>query len=172
MDGGLSPHNDPAFVLFQLSQIGTFGLRWPATPESLFILSIGAGRFRRRIPPALARTLSPVRLAYESLIGMISDCEVNTLTTMQWLGQSRAPAVINSEIGTLEKESPHGAGLFSYLRLDLPLEAASLSQLGIDMDTETLTRYRSLDNPGIIQPLYELTQTYAKKALELNAWLI
>ncbi len=171
VDGGLSPFNDPSLALLQLARLKAFGLNWPVGPEALFFLSIGTGRFRQHVPSRLAQRAWPLQLAYLSMRGMVSDSETLSLAMMQWLGRSRRPELINSEIGTLEDDDLAPAPLFSFLRLDLPLEVEELRAAGLDVRARDIKRFQRFDDPGIIRPLYDLTRTYIDATLDLDMLL-
>lgn len=171
VDGGLSPHNDPSLALLKIARLRAFGICWPANARDLFILSIGTGRYRMRVAPRLARRLGPIPLAVVSMRGMVADAEQQTLAMMQWLGTSKRYETINSEVENLEQDLLTPEPAFSYLRLDLPLEADPLADLGLNVGTRELRKFRSLDEPGIIEPIYELTQRYIDVALDLDVLL-
>lgn len=172
VDGGLSPYNDPSLALLRMARLRAFGLNWPAGADQMFVLSIGAGRFREPISAPLAARLSPLRLAYLSLRGMLSDAELHSLAMMEWLGTSRNPAHINSELGTLADDSLMGPPAFTYLRLDLPLEVAALDEAGIRVSARDLRSLRRIDDPEAIAPLYDITRAYIAANLDLDALLI
>lgn len=168
IDGGLSPHNDPSLALLKLARLRAFGLEWPTGPEQLFILSIGSGRYRHRMQSHRAARLGPLRNAWHSLMGMVLDNEENTVALMEWLGTSRRPTMINSEVGALDQDSLVAAPAFGYLRLDLPLEAEALSAAGLSVPEDRLASYRSLSDPEIISPLYDLARAYAETLPDLD----
>ena len=103
--------------------------------------------------------------------GMVTDTELQTLTMMQWLGTSKAPALVNSEIGSLEHDHLGPEPAFSFLRLDLPLEYENLASLGIEVPKDQLKRYQRFDDPDIIEPIYELAQRYVETVLDLDQLL-
>lgn len=172
VDGGLSPHNDPSLALLKLARLSAFGLNWPVGEEQLFVLSVGAGRFRQRIKPALAEKAWPLQLAYLAMRGMVGDAEEHTLAMMQWLGKSRRPICVNSEIGSLADDHLTPDPIFSFLRLDLPLEEAELKSAGLDVPAGDLRRFRRFDDPGIIRPIYDLTRAYIDATLDLDTLLM
>ena len=171
VDGGLSPHNDPSLALLQLARLSAFGLDWPVGEAQLFVLSVGTGRFRQRIRPELAERAWPLQLAYLAMRGMVGDAETHTLAMMQWLGKSRQPVTVNSEIGSLADDHLTPEPIFSFLRLDLPLEQAELRSAGLDVSPRELRQFQRFDDPGIIQPIYDLTQAYIAATLDLDALL-
>nr|WP_261368092.1 patatin-like phospholipase family protein [Pseudosulfitobacter koreense] len=172
VDGGLSPYNDPSLSLLKMARLRAFGLNWPAGLDQMFVLSIGTGRFREPIPAKAAARMSPIRTAYLSLRGMLNDADLHSLSMMEWLGESRRPAHINSEVGTLEHDSLMGGPAFAFLRLDLPLEMPELHRAGIDMDVRTLRSIRRIDDPDAIAPLYDITRAYIDATLDLDQLLV
>ncbi|MGC9371246.1 MAG: patatin-like phospholipase family protein [Paracoccaceae bacterium] len=171
VDGGASPYNDPSLALLMLARMRAFGLCWPAGEDRLFVLSLGTGRFRQRVPPESAARAGPLRLALDTLTALVGDAELQTLTLMEWLGRSCAPEVINGEIGRLGDDNAFGAPQFAYLRLDLPLERDPLASLGIDLADGDLARFRRIDDPGIILPLYELAREVCARRYDLDQLL-
>jgi len=167
VDGGASPYNDPSLALLMLARMRAFGLCWPPGPDRLFVLSIGTGRRRRRVPPARAARAGPLKLAMETLSGLVRDGETHSLTMMEWLGRPLAPVAINSEIGALGDDHAFGAPQFAHLRLDIPLEREALVALGIEMTEKQLAGLDRMDDPAIIPPLYELTREICARHYDL-----
>ncbi len=171
VDGGASPYNDPSLALLMLARMRVFGLCWPIGEDQLFLLSIGTGRFRQRVPLERAARAGPLRLAFDTFTGLIGDAEITTLTLMEWIGRSRQPELINSEIGMLGDDHAFGAPQFAYLRLDLPLERAPLATLGFDVPDSDLIRFRKIDDPGIIRPIYDLAREVCARRYDLDQLL-
>ena len=167
MDGGLSPYNDPSLALLQLAGMRAFGLNWRLDAESMFVLSVGAGRARQRIATAKASGMRPYRALPKALGAMMRASEQHSLTMMEWMGTSPAPSPINSEVGTLESDTLGGKPLFTFLRLDLPLEPGEETGL-----TEAEARWLGgITDPDLIRPLYERAAAHAEKAWDLQALL-
>lgn len=171
VDGGLSVYNDPSLALLRLARLRAFGLIWPLGPENLFILSLGAGRMRSRVPLNRIRNSSALRHAIRSLLGVSADGDQVTLTMMEWLGTSQSPARIDSEIGTLEGENLAGEPLFTFLRLDMSLEPDDLQALGHDPKVVSLRALQAIDRPESITPLYELAKKHIERNFNLEEWL-
>jgi len=162
IDGGVSPYNNPSLALLMLARMNTFGLGWPTGPDKLSIVSVGTGRFRRRLSPSGPA----VGAAVNALLGLIDDASLATLILMQWLGASPAPAWINSEIGALENEYLAGAPLFSFQRYDADMEKASLeASLGRMFGKSEKQALHRLDNVEAMDDLYRVAREVAEKAL-------
>lgn len=171
VDGGASPYNDPSLALLMLARMRAFGLCWPTGEDRLFLLSIGTGRYRPRVPPERAARSGPLRLSLDTMTGLVGDAELTTLTLMEWMGRSRQPETINGEIGQLGDDHAFGAPQFAFLRLDLPLERAPLAALGINVTDDDLVRFRRIDDPDIIRPIYELAREVCTRRYDLDLLL-
>lgn len=152
VDGGLSPYNDPSLALLMLVRMKAYGLNWATGPENLFVLSLGTGRFRLRMRHCKDRSTNPLVLAFRSVMGAVADADQHSLMMMEWMGRSDMPSHLNSEIGTLGKETLFSSPLFQFLRLDLPLD-------GPHQDS----RLRRMDDPSVIEPLYDLARDHVAK---------
>jgi predicted acylesterase/phospholipase RssA len=168
VDGGLSPHNNPALSLLMMTQVNAFHLNWPTGPQSLHITSIGAGYYRRGLPPGAKPPSTAGGMAFQCLMQSLSSAQAHTLTMLQWLGESPSPWQINSEIGDLAGDSLGGAPLFGFQRYDLLLEAAWLrAELGVTIPERHLNRLRRLDQPALMRELLDLASTAAAKQVRL-----
>ena len=175
IDGGLTPHNNPALMLLMAACLPAYGLNWKLGPDNLLIVSIGTGSFRETLDPAQAMRLSALSLAIHSLGAMISESQQLVLTLMQYLGESPTAWPINSEIGDLGDTRAPTGDLFRFLRYDLRLEEKWLAdQLGEDLTGRALERLREMDQPANVPRLYELGRKAAamqikREHLEMGA---
>jgi hypothetical protein len=157
IDGGLTPHNNPALMLLLAACLPAYGLNWKLGPDNLLIVSIGTGSFRETLDPSRAMGLSALSLAIHSLAAMISESQQLVLTLMQYLGESPTAWPINSEIGNLGDTRAPTGDLFRFLRYDLRLEEKWLAdELGEDLTGAALERLREMDQPANVPRLYEL----------------
>jgi len=169
IDGGVTPHNNPSFALLQMVSLKPFQLCWTPGPENLSVVSIGTGTFRPRLNyQDLGFTRFP-QLAIHALMSLMTDAEMLILAQMQWLGECPQPWVINSEIGTLAGDGPPGGKLFRFLRYDVRLETEWLhDQLGLNVGQKDVERFRCMDDPGIVQSIYDLAKVAAEKQVKLK----
>jgi hypothetical protein len=107
VDGGLTPHNNPALLMLMVALLPAYGLNWHLGADNLLIVSVGTGSFR---PTMDARSgVSALGLTARALIGMIAESQQLVLTPMTYFGQSPVEWPINSEIGDLGMvEAPTG----------------------------------------------------------------
>jgi uncharacterized protein len=169
VDGGVTPHNNPALALFQLVTLPPFNINWPTGPDRLTVISLGTGTFRPRLSFESLGFARYAKLAFHALISMMTDAETLVLTMMQWMGECPAPWQINSEIGTLADVIPPGGKQFRFLRYDVRLEKNWLAnELSIQVSDELLERLRGMDDPTVVNELYAIGCAAAEKQVKLE----
>jgi hypothetical protein len=172
VDGGVTPHNNPAVALLQLATLKPFGICWPMAPGQLSITSVGTGSFRPKLKYEELGFAGIPKLTLHALVSMMNDAQTHVLTLMQWLGKSPDPWIINSEIGTLADDAPPGGKLFDFQRYDVLLEEDWLSQeFKRTVSKADVERYRHMDNPGIVNELYDIGCKIAERQVKPEHWL-
>ena len=162
IDGGLTPHNNPALLMLMTELVPAYGLNWRIGPENLLIVSVGTGSFQPTLSPADAMRSSAIGLAIKSLAAMIAESQLLVLTLMTYLGQSPIAWPINSEIGDLGRVLAPTGDLFRFLRYDVRLEQSWLAEnLGKHFSADFIAKLRPMDNPANMQTLYELGRSAA-----------
>jgi hypothetical protein len=169
VDGGVTPFNNPSIALLMQVVLKPFQLCWPLGPDQLTFVSIGTGSFRARLSFTELGFAGPLKLALHSLLSMMSDTQNQALAQMQWLGECPDPWPINSEIGDLGSEQPPGSRWFRFMRYDIRLEQDWLrAHLDQDLSEEAVLSYRNMDDPDIIQGIYELAVEAAQRQVKLE----
>src|SRR5262249_46362679 len=108
VDGGVTPHNNPALALYLLCTLKAHGLCCASDPSRLLMTSIGTGAYRSPLTAAQARRIRAIGLAIRALSTLINDSENLVLTLMQWLAECPTPWPVNSEVGALIGDGPPG----------------------------------------------------------------
>ena len=166
VDGGVSPHNNPALALFMMSQLDPYGLRWGTGPDKLTIVSIGTGGFRKRLNQATLGRMQNITVALHSLMSVMDDTQGLTGAMMQWMGQCPTPWIVNSEIRDCSFGFP-GGSLFRFLRYDVRLEADWLAkELELELSEADINRAREMDNPASIPLAYDIGRRAAEKQVK------
>ena len=98
IDGGLTPHNNPALLMLMTAIIPAYGLNWKLGPENLLIVSVRTGSFRPTLSPADAMRSSAIGLAIKSLAALIAESQTLVLTLTTYLGQSPGRSIPKSAI--------------------------------------------------------------------------
>jgi predicted acylesterase/phospholipase RssA len=167
VDGGVTPHNNPAFALLQTISLKPFKLCWPAGPQNLTFVSVGTGSHRPRLKYEDLGFTRYAQLAIHALVSMMTDAQNLVLAQMQWLGECPAPWEINSEIGTLAGDGPPGGKLFRFMRYDIRLETDWLArELGLEVSAAELALLRAMDNPAAVERLYSIARLAAEKQVK------
>jgi predicted acylesterase/phospholipase RssA len=163
VDGGVTPHNNPAMALLTMATFKRLGICWPLGPDNLTIVSIGTGTYRTKVSFGELGWAGPLRLALGALMSVIGDCGNQTLAQMQWLGECMNCWTINSEVRTLCGDAPLGGPWFRFARYDMRLEKPWLSKnLGLTLSDKEIARLQGMDDPGIIETLYGMAREAAK----------
>lgn len=171
VDGGLTPHNNPALLLFMTAAIkgyradgndaitaadgtlGNVGRTWELGEDKLLIISVGTGDFRFKIRTDSWGRYLAIMFGGRALMGMMADNQTFVLKTLQWLSRPRTHWPINGEVGNLADDELFTAcgapgPMFSFSRYDVKLEA---NWLKTELDRgyfgrARLERMQKLDN--------------------------
>ena len=167
VDGGVSPHNNPALALLQVATVPAYGFSWPTGADRLRIISIGTGSFRSRLDPLAARRMTAAGLAAKALMTLVSDGSTQALTLMQILGRTHTPWTINTEVGDLRGVLLGSEPLFTFERYDVVLERDWLrDELGLSFEESRIEELREMDRPENVPFLYEIGQAAAEKFMK------
>jgi hypothetical protein len=168
VDGGLSPHNNPALQMLLLATIKGYAFGWPLGRDRLLLTSIGTGWIRPRISLAQGTRMWSGELAVRALRGVTWDAQVNTLMLLQWMSEPRRPWPINTEVGDLAGECmglpAEGNELLTFQRYDLAFDREWLkSELDVEMSGLEVEVLNDFMNPSVMQPVYDLARRAAER---------
>ena len=167
VDGGITPHNNPALALLQLATIPAYGFGWPAGVDRLRILSIGTGTYRDRMSLDTARRAPAAQLGIAALASMVSDSSSQVLTMLHMLGRTHTPWSLNSEIGDLGGFTLAPEPLFTFERYDARLERDWLKrELGLALGLDEIGALTRLDNVDAIPLAYEIGTAVAERMVK------
>jgi hypothetical protein len=165
VDGGVTPYNNPSVLLLKVATLPQFGLGFETGADRLEIVSVGTGGFRERLPPRRGPRPA-LAIALQALMGQIADAQMQSLALMSWLGASRTPWEINSELGDLGMAAGPCAPLFSFERYDVLLEREWLAaELGHEAGEKEVAKLREMDDPRLIPTLYQLGRRAAARQI-------
>jgi hypothetical protein len=171
IDGGVSPHNNPALALFMMARLKPYGLCWETGPDKLTIVSIGTGGYRQRLDRASLGRMQNITVALHALRTVMDDSQGLALALMQWFGHSPTPWLVNSEIRDLLHDLFPAGPMFRFLRYDVRLEADWLAEhLDLKLSDKDLARVREMDNPDSIPLAYEVGQCAAERQVKAEHW--
>src|SRR2546423_12944580 len=95
IDGGVSPHNNPALALFMMTRLKPYGLGWETGGDKLTIVSIGTGGYRQRLDRASLGRMQNITVALHALRTVMDDSQGLALALMQWFGESQPLRIIH-----------------------------------------------------------------------------
>jgi hypothetical protein len=169
IDGGLTPHNNPALMLLMAALLPAYGLNWKAGPENLLIVSIGTGSFRPTMTTPEALKASALGLALRSLAAIIAENQQLVMTLLTYFGETPTKWPINSEIGDLGPIRAAGGPLFRFLRYDARLEQGWLeANLGERVAADEVVALRHMDDPSNMPKLYALGVAAAERQIQAS----
>jgi Patatin-like phospholipase len=167
VDGGVTPYNVPAFLMYRMAVAPPFKLEWATGEGKMLIVSVGTGSAPRLGPTAQHPERSIIEIAAsiagEMMNGMAYDQDINCRT----IGRCVFGPPLDREVGDLL-----GAGTpdpkrperhFRYMRYDPDVSREGLNVLGLNtLDPEKVAPMDSID---AMADLLDIGQRYAKQCL-------
>jgi predicted acylesterase/phospholipase RssA len=136
VDGGVTPYNNPAFLVFLMSTVGAYRLDWDTGPDRMLLVSIGTG-VNPNANSELAR--EDMNLLYNagtipSALMLASLNEQDMLCRV--FGRCRHGSILDSEVESLvltadEERRAKLPKLFTYMRYNTELTRGGLDALGL-----------------------------------------
>ena len=166
VDGGVTPHNNPAFQMMMLAGLRNYSFHWSLTHDNLLMTSIGTGSMADRTPPEAISKRLQIANTFDALTSMISTAEDFIELLMQWVGDGPDPRVIDSEIGDLREEFITNEPLVFYNRYQCVLTERRLKQdYGFNISEKHLETVRVMTDPDAMPIAYEIGQAIAEKTI-------
>lgn len=163
VDGGVSPHNNPALLALQLVSIAGFGAGWSLDPDKLLLTSVGTGSGN----PGVARSLFAGTHAVKSLLALMDDCAESVETILQWLSDSPTARSLDAAMQKLEGDLVAERPLLHYLRYNIQLDRQWLAdELGRTMTDSEVKNLQKMDRPQNMEVLSALGMEAAKRQVD------
>jgi uncharacterized protein len=165
VDGGVTPYNNPAFLLYRMATLAPYKLSWKTGEKNLLLISVGTGA----APTLDGDILSPEKNAVSNLAGLPSalmygalvDQDINCRT----VGRCVYGAPIDREVGDLIPRDTAGAPIpisqdcgraFLYARYNAELTREGLDAMGLkDVKPDQVSK---LDSVQYIPQLRQVGQ--------------
>jgi len=171
VDGGVTPYNNPAFLLYRMATQKPYGLKWETGEKKLLIVSVGTGSAPS--PGAYSNLLTTLaHLPNNLMYAMQVDQDINCRT----VGRCVFGAAVDREIDEMTPVDDDGNILeltsdanrhFSYVRYNADLSEAGLNEMGLShIDSDDV---RKMDSVKHLKQLREvgkkvaITQVNVKK---------
>lgn len=130
VDGGVTPYNNPAFLLYRMATQPAYKLNWQTGEDKLLIISVGTGS-------------KPSAGVYSNLLDTLKELPNNLMYAMQVdqdincraIGRCTWGAEIDRELGNMIPSEPIGTDTgrrFLYARYNADLSQGGLDALGLN----------------------------------------
>ncbi|HMG14606.1 MAG TPA: patatin-like phospholipase family protein [Saprospiraceae bacterium] len=173
VDGGVSPYNNPAFLMYRMATQKPYGLNWKTGEKELLIVSVGTGS-------------APSPGSYDNLLDTITSLPNNLMYAMQvdqdincrTVGRCIFGAAIDREIGDMIATDQNNAVLsldidtnrhFSYVRYNADLSEKGLKELGLN-DIES-DHVRQMDSVKYMPQMRRVGRAAGKKQVNVQSHL-
>lgn len=162
-DGGITPFNNPALLMFLMATLPEYGLEWPVGEDQMLVVSVGTGS-----APAAHEGLAHRQVGYffnaKNLTSVfMNGASVGQDVQCRSLGCCRFGEPIDNEFGArLDVKGIAGSNLFTYLRYNADLSAKALTERGITGRREQ-KRLRKLDAVGAMPRLQQIGRSVGDK---------
>ncbi|WP_428663075.1 patatin-like phospholipase family protein [Runella sp.] len=162
VDGGVTPYNNPAFLLFRMATQPAYKLNWKTGEDNLLLVSVGTGS--SPTPGGYGNFLDtlkslPDNLMYASQVDQDINCRI--------FGCCAYGAHIDRELGDLVlpeealSNPDREKRLFRYIRYNVNLSQEGLEEIGLShIESEHV---RQLDSVKFLDELQEVGREAAKQ---------
>jgi uncharacterized protein len=159
VDGGVSPHNNPALQAFMYATLDGFRVNWPTGADAMLLTSVGTGA----ADPRKTASRLAAKEGIAALNSLMDDCGALVETLLQWMSSSRTARIIDGELGDLSHDLVAGAPLLSYLRYNLLLTEGAVRALLPGLPDDVVRTLPDMDRPEHLHALLTLGQSAAEE---------
>ena len=165
-DGGVTPYNNPAFLLATMATMAPYRLCWPTGPERLLLVSVGTGTVPNVRPGLAPRAMHLLYSARTVPQALIFACANQQDLLCRAFGRTLAAPPLDAELGDLVL--PAGSGLpplFTYVRYNAELTRAGLDALGLpELGPDQVQRLDSVAHMDALEVLGQAVATRQVRA--------
>ena len=159
-DGGITPYNNPAYLLFLKATLPEYNLNWESGEKNIHIVSIGTGY--QKLGRASVNELNLLQAATKVPKSLMQSFQQHQDLLCRVNGRCLFGEPIDSELGDLTAEqSPNKK--FTYIRYN-----HTFTQEDLSTDPITAKTGLPLDNIQIIPFLNQFGTQYAKTNVQLD----
>jgi hypothetical protein len=154
-DGGVTPFNNPAMLMFLMATLPEYGLNWPAGEDRLLLMSVGTGACAAVHPGLVARKVNIMFEAKNLPSVFMNGASVGQDLLCRAFGRTRVGDPIDLEFGARQDLAGVTGSAFTYLRYNADLSDTALAHRGIT-NRSAQQKLRKLDAVGSISQLQAL----------------
>jgi hypothetical protein len=174
VDGGVTPYNNPAFLLFRFATDPAYRLTWPKGERNLLLISVGTGAaatFGATYDDPESNMLStglaiPSALMYGASVDQDINCRaIGRCTHGEPIDRELGDMVPRDETGVPLPLSQDYGRAFLYARYNIDLSASGLAALGFSTEAADAAKVQKMDNatPENIDLLVRIGQAAARQ---------
>src|SRR5215510_351269 len=159
-DGGVTPYNNPALLLYRMATSPEYRLAWPAGEDRLMLISVGTGSVFHPLPKAKLFVQSLLTNARTIPGTLMTSISVENDITCRTLGRCVYGGELDIELGTLiPVEAAPSPRQFLYARYNPDVSEHGLAAMGLaTIKAETLR----MDNVAAIPDLIRIGEKSAE----------
>ncbi|MGZ4898276.1 MAG: patatin-like phospholipase family protein [Candidatus Angelobacter sp.] len=157
VDGGVTPYNNPAFLLYRMATDPAYRLNWTTGEKNLLLISIGTGA-AESLGATAARPNKNIVSTVAGLPGaLMYGIQVDQDIACRTIGRCSHGALLDRELGDMvQNQRPLSEDIgrkFLYARYNADLSAKGLEKLGFsNLDPESIQKMDATKNiPSLIQ---------------------
>lgn len=160
-DGGVTPHNNPAFMLYKMATAPEYLCNWEIGEKKLMMISVGTSYNYRRMPSPHSRGESLLQTASSIPSELMRGFAMDVDHSCRTIGRCVAGPVWDSEVGRMIPSPDLETNReFLYARYDIETSETDLRQMGLgDIDPADLT----LDNVGASKDMKRIGEQLGKQ---------
>jgi hypothetical protein len=167
VDGGVTPYNNPALLLYKMATLPQYGLGWGLGEDRLMLVSIGTGLAYDPQPAIRSHGRLVVQEAASITTEVMRAVQVENDINCRTIGRCVYGEPIDAEIGDLVVPGPLTptlGGHFLYARYDADVSPQGLNSLGLG---EIDRRQLKMDNVGSIPDLKRIGRAAAERQVDV-----
>lgn len=144
-DGGVTPHNNPAFLLYKMATAPAYRLEWPSGEDRMMLISVGTGFNYRLLGDPDHRGESILQTTASLPAELMRAFAMENDMSCRAIGRCVAGPPLDRELGDMIPPPDAQTGrAFRYARYDIETSPVALHEMGLgDIDPDTL----AMDNP-------------------------
>jgi len=155
VDGGTTPYNNPAFLMYRMATSPAYNLGWDSGENNLLIVSLGTGSAPKIGTDAEDPEQNLAAAAAHTLSALMNQAQVDQDVNCRTVGRCNHGPLLDLEIGDLIPRDPNNQPTpleqdlgrdFLYLRYEAELTRAGLDKFGLtDVDPDEVSKLDSTD---------------------------
>ena len=165
VDGGITPYNNPAFLLFLMATLPAYRLEWETGVDKMLLVSVGTGRVGTGVGTRRGDQMNLLFHAISVPDALMESISYEQDMICRTLGHCRVGEEIDSELGDFRDIDPNEASQrkFTYMRYDHAFTPAEL-----EMARKRSKAGISLDNISLIPYLQQIGSAYAEEYVRID----